>query len=105
MRLTFNTPHHLSKLHDELLAAGFVPRLVEGDGASVSLEFDSAVDEGAVGAVVDAHDPTPPALPLSPVERIAALEAEVQGILDRTAATVVSDPDAAKVRDAVAGVQ
>lgn len=38
-------------------------------------------------------------------DRLAALETEVQGIRDRTAATTVSDPDAAKVRDAVAGVQ
>lgn len=36
-------------------------------------------------------------------DRLAAVEAEVQGMRDRAAATVVASEDARKVRDAVAG--
>lgn len=41
--------------------------------------------------------------PRSIEDRLAAVELEVRGIKDRTAATAVTNADAAKVRDAVAG--
>lgn len=59
--LRFERPVALSRLHDELIAAGIVPERVEGNEEEVRLVLDDAVDEPAVLAVLDAHDPTPPA--------------------------------------------
>lgn len=100
-QLTFQTAHHLLKLHDELLAAGLTPSLVRGDDETVWLRFDGDVDEQAVQAVIDAHDPTPPEQPESVT--LAELAAEVRGMRERVAAVEVDSADAAKVRDAVAG--
>lgn len=83
MRLTFEHPHRLAKLHDELVAA--IPELtpvagldgaleavwtISGDGQHLELEVPDDVDEQAIRAVVDAHDPTTP----SAGERLAATE-------------------------------
>lgn len=72
MILTFDTPHWLTRLHDELLAAGFAPAIVEGDGERVRLAFDGAVDEQTVRQVVGDHDPTPPDPPPDPDDELRA---------------------------------
>lgn len=48
-------------------------------------------------------DRNPEAMPPSLEDRLAAVETEVRGIKERAAATAVSNADAVKVRDAVAG--
>ena len=72
-KLTYAKTHHLSKLHDELQAAfpewktldpeyGFRTSVsVSGDGLVVTLWVPVITDEAAVQAVIDSHDPTPPA--------------------------------------------
>jgi hypothetical protein len=52
-------PHDLSLLHDQLLAAGLTPALVEGREDEVRLTFTTTPPggEAAVAAVVTAHDP------------------------------------------------
>lgn len=72
MRLEFTREHALSKLHDELLAAGVVPELVEGDGETCWITVADDADAELVRQVVDAHDPTPPAPPPDPDEELAA---------------------------------
>lgn len=57
-RLRYERPHKLTRLHEELLAAGIRPERVEGDGATCWLTVADAVDEAAVAAVVNAHDAT-----------------------------------------------
>jgi hypothetical protein len=84
-RLAFTRIHLLDKLNDELLAA--IPALapkanadseleavftISGDGDELVLEVPDDVDEKAIAAVVDAHDPTPPAPPPDPALAIAA---------------------------------
>jgi len=69
-RLSYRQPVHLSKLHDELLAAipalagerePGQPRLrVAGDATSAQLDVDDQADEATIAAIVAAHDPTPP---------------------------------------------
>lgn len=81
-RLTISRRHHLDKLHDELLAA--IPALapkandagereavftLSGDGGELVLEIPDDVDEAAVAAVVNAHDPTPPPPPPPPLAK------------------------------------
>jgi hypothetical protein len=73
MKLEY-TGVNTNKLHDELIAAGIVPQLVESDGDTTWITVDD--DQVAtVDAVVAAHDPTP--RPQAPTieERLAALEA------------------------------
>lgn len=78
--LTFDVQHHLSKLHDELLAEipevrpvdGEAVMLVSGDGAHLSLTVPDDADEAAIQSVVDAHDPTPPEPPPDPEDELAA---------------------------------
>lgn len=67
MRLHYERPNDLSKLHDELLAA--LPALrpteggpvlaVEGLGDDIWLTVPDDADQDAIAAVVAAHDPTP----------------------------------------------
>ncbi len=81
MKLNFERTVHLSKLHDELLAA--MPELrpvddeqpvitVEGDDTEVWLTVPDWVDVAAVEEVVADHDPTPPEEP-DPDEELDAL--------------------------------
>lgn len=59
MILTYEREHNLPKLHDELLAAGIVPRFVEGKDDLVRLTVEDDADDDAVAAIVARHDPTP----------------------------------------------
>lgn len=82
--LTFTQPHHLGKLHEELLAA--VPSVqpvgsgderravmtVSGDGKRLELRVPDTADEAAIRSVVAAHDASPPAPPPDPNEELDA---------------------------------
>lgn len=73
--LTFNQPHNLSKICDELFAAfpewrtpqnipGLPPRFktdvkISGDGVILKLEVPDDTNEVLLAGVVAAHDPTP----------------------------------------------
>lgn len=48
-----------NKLHDELIAAGIVPLLVESKDGTTWATFEDGADDAAIAAVVAAHDPTP----------------------------------------------
>lgn len=99
-KITFDQPHYLSKLHDELLAA--IPQLqpvevdgerwavvaVGGDGQTLTLRVPDSADEAAIRAVVEAHDPTPPAPPPDP-------QAELAAAIEAVDTTTISDPAAA----------
>lgn len=66
-----------NKLHDELIAAGIVPQLVESlDNDTWITIDDSQVD--VVNNIVAAHDPTPKPKLLTEAEIIADLEARLQ---------------------------
>ena len=54
-----------NKLHDELIAAGINPALVESKDGTTWITVEDN-QEAAANAVVDAHDPTP--LPPQPTE-------------------------------------
>lgn len=81
--LTFdNHPHHLNKLHDELLTIPSVQPVevdgerravmaVSGDGTKLVLQVPDDADETAIRLLVDAHDPTPPAPPVDPDDALA----------------------------------
>lgn len=81
--LRYTVSHHLSKLHDELLAA--VPSLqpvtnadgereavmrISGDGETLTLVVPDDAPDADIQAVLDAHDPTPPPLPPDPDEEL-----------------------------------
>jgi hypothetical protein len=70
--LHYTRPNRLDVLHDQLLAAGIIPELVEGLGDDVWLTVADDQDPADVEAVVEAHDATapPPAPPLTAVELI-----------------------------------
>lgn len=64
-----------NKLHDELIAAGITPQLVESlEGTTWITVDENQVD--AVHSVVTIHDPAPLPTPKTAAERIAELEAE-----------------------------
>lgn len=59
--LTYSKAHHLSTLHDELIAAGYRPEIVQGEDPAradwIGLTFaDNFADEAGVAAVVARHD-------------------------------------------------
>lgn len=66
-----------NKLHDELIANGIVPLLVESKDDKTWITFADDTDMTLVQAVIDAHDPTP--LPPQPTqeEKIAQLEEQL----------------------------
>lgn len=60
-RLEYTKPHHLSTLHNQLVAAGYRPAPVEGEDPQrpgwLALTFpDAFADVAGVAAVVAAHD-------------------------------------------------
>jgi len=70
MKLHF-TGVNTNKLHDELIAAGIVPQLVESLDADTWITIEDS-QETAVNAVVVAHDPAPAPEPPDPDEELAA---------------------------------
>lgn len=66
-----------NKLHDELIAVGIVPLLVECRNNVTWITFTDNTDMTAVQAVLDAHNPEP--LPPEPTleERIVTTETKV----------------------------
>lgn len=59
MRLEYRVAHHLTSLHDELIAAGIHPTYLGADPATpdgLVLEVPDGTIEAAVAAVVAAHD-------------------------------------------------
>lgn len=91
--LTFQQPHNLNKITDELFAAfpswrtpatfggiqGFVTNVVvQGDGATLTLVVPDDADVSAVAAVVQAHNPV--VVPVTPVNAfddvLAAVDAD-----------------------------
>lgn len=93
MRLELNAPHHLSKLHDELLAQ--VPSVqsqsdtavmtISGDGQSLAIEVPDDADEAAIRQVIAAHDPSPPAPPAEETSRQRLRELKAKGWSNLTA--------------------
>lgn len=70
-----------NKLHDELIAAGIMPQLVESLDGDTWITVDaSQVD--AVNAVIAVHDPTPRPQPPTPEERLEALEMAMLAMMD-----------------------
>lgn len=68
-----------SKLHDELIANGIMPFLVESLEEKTWVTFNHDADMELVQQIIDAHDPTPsPQLPTDR-ERLQAVE---QAILE-----------------------
>lgn len=105
--LTYTQPHHLSTIHDELIAA--VPALapevgadgrrvarasVSGDGSTLTLRVPDDTDEAAVLAVVEAHDPTPPPPPPDP-------DAELAAAITAVSTSEIVDPAARAAMDAL----
>ena len=76
MRLSY-TGVNTNKLHDELIAAGIVPLLVESLSGTTWITFADDADQAAIDAVVAAHDPTPRPLAPSLDEQVAALQQAV----------------------------
>jgi hypothetical protein len=97
-KLTLEVPHHLSKLHDELLTIpsiqpvdGRAVMTVSGDGQKLTLQVPDTADEGAIRQAVSSHDPTPPPPPPDPDAELAAAIAAVDttGIVDPAAKAAV----------------
>lgn len=76
MKLHF-TGVNTNKLHDELVAAGVIPQLVESLDADTWITVDDS-QEDAVNAVVAVHNPTPK--PAKPTD-IEMLQSAVDFIL------------------------
>ena len=55
-----------NKLHDELIASGLAPELVESLEDTTWITFSEGTDMTAVQAIIDAHDSTP--LPPQPTK-------------------------------------
>lgn len=97
---TYTVPHHLTKIHEELLAAGMsTDVLVLGDGDELTLdgEFDAAVVE----PVIDGHDPTPPPAPADPDDEFRAAVEAATSIADLKAALLGTTGPGAEARHRV----
>ena len=81
-RLTY-TNINTNKLHDELIAVGIMPLLVESLDGTTWITYADGTDMGAVDAVVLAHDPTPTVVIKTPIadERLDVLEPTVESII------------------------
>ena len=102
MILRYERPHHLSKLHDELLVA--IPALrpqpgptgelearllIGGDGETVEMIVPDDLtpeDIAAIEAVVEAHDPTPPPPPPDPDAALREAVEQAQTLAELKAA-------------------
>jgi len=63
-----------NKLHDELIASGVKPLLVESKGEKTWITFEEGTDMELVQQIIDTHDPTPLPPKPSEKERLEALE-------------------------------
>lgn len=54
-----------NKLHNELIASGIVPLLVESLDDTTWITFADGTDLTLVQAIIDVHDMTPPPMPKS----------------------------------------
>jgi hypothetical protein len=62
MRLHYDMPNILSKLHDELISAGIISNAVEGLGNDIWItmpDLTSQIVINQISAIVNAHNPTP----------------------------------------------
>lgn len=55
LALTYTKAHNLSKLHDELIAAGLSPQRIEGTGTALRLEYPDGTPSAPIDAAVTAH--------------------------------------------------
>ena len=104
--IPFKRPHDLSRLHDELLAAGISVESVEEDyrdpvgeepGLIVAEPVKDGIrvtvlegtDKSAVQAVIDAHDPAPRETELPVVERVAQVLATAPELSEATRTALI----------------
>lgn len=109
-QLQYVRPHLLSRLHDELVAAGIRPERVEGIGDEITLTVPDSQSEAPVAAVVQAHNaaPAPPAAGYQLVDDLRQALAnwdtltaiQKDGVLRRCARAVVALADIIAVRSA-----
>lgn len=96
--LHYERPVHLDRLHDELLAA--LPALrpqagrpvlaVQGTPAEVWLLVPDDADEPSIAAIVEAHDPTPPAPQPALTEQLATILASATELSQATRDALVA---------------
>lgn len=65
-----------NKLHDELIANGIKPILVESIDNKTWITFKKDTDMNTVQQIIEAHDPTPLPEPLSEIEKLKISQAE-----------------------------
>jgi hypothetical protein len=63
-----------NKLHDELIANGITPILVESLEDKTWITFEDGVDMGLVQQIINAHDPTPTPTEPTTEERLKLAE-------------------------------
>lgn len=97
MKLTY-TGVNTNKLHDELIAAGIVPLLVQSRDGTTWIMFDDGADEAAIAAVVAAHDPTPVPEVDPDAELVAAITAATTLAALKAALTGVNRNAAVRAR-------
>lgn len=73
MKITIDNVN-TNKLHDELIANGVVPLLVESLEDRTWITFTDDTNMDLVQQIIDAHDPTPLPPQPSDKERLEALE-------------------------------
>lgn len=70
-----------NKLHDELIANGIMPLLVESIDNETWITFQENTDMELVQQIIDAHDPTPLPPPITETERIAIAEQAINDLM------------------------
>lgn len=85
MKIEYNGVN-TNKLHDELIAAGIIPVLVESLGETTWITYADDTDMDAVQRAFAAHDPAPTPIELTDVEKLkirtAANEDALAGMMD-----------------------
>lgn len=75
-----------NKLHDELIAAGITPVLVESLDETTWITYTEDTDMDAVQCVLAAHDPSPAPIERTDIEKLkirtAANEDALAGMMD-----------------------
>jgi len=70
-----------NKLHDELIANGIIPMLVESSEDNTWITFAEDADMELVQQIIDAHDTTPLPPPLSEIEKLRLESAQANAEL------------------------